>query len=92
MNGTYLIAPSRHPVIHLTVWAHDRQEHMGDSLSWATGRSVPLCGQDRGREWQITGTWAQKWPKHSTYAICRRCRHVANQIDAELSCLEPTAR
>jgi hypothetical protein len=86
VNSVYLVAPSRHHILHLTVWAHDRKRSKDPSVSWTTGRSVPLCAQEFGRDtWQITGPWAEKWPTHSRYRVCGRCREVVEQLAVELT-------
>lgn len=85
MNNTYLIAPSRHQILHLTAWAYDRVKLMDPETPWPTGRYLPLCQQDMGREtWRITGPWAERWPTHRKYAICRRCHKNLAAVFDEL--------
>lgn len=66
-------------VLHLAIWAHDRP---GTALIYGTGRWVPLCGGN-GRPveaWVITGPWAERWPGHAHWPVCRRCRRLVDEF------------
>lgn len=66
----YLLSRPGRP-LHLRVWAYDRLEHQPSY--GPTGRSVPLCGQDLGAGWQLTGPWAERWESHRRGGMCSRC-------------------
>lgn len=77
MSGDYLISRPGRP-LHLTLFAYDGAEHQAD-LRWRSVHCVPLCGQDRGRQWRITGEWAEKWEQHRA-PLCSRCAELLAQM------------
>jgi len=76
--STYLISRPGRP-LHLAVRAYDRAEHQP---GYQTCRFVPLCGQDRGAQWTITGPWAEKWDRYKGSDLCSRCFTVLDGLIA----------
>lgn len=75
--ATYLV-PARGGTLHLSIFVYDEDGFHG--------HRVPLCGQDRGRRWTITGPWAERWPTQSRWRMCSRCHDkVLDLLDDEAS-------
>lgn len=69
----YLISRPGRP-LHLTFWVNS-----GES----TGSYVPLCNQNYGRKWRLTGPLAEKWEQHSQAGFCSRCEEALDKLNAD---------
>ena len=73
----YLISRFGSP-LHLMAYAYDRLERQPEY--YRTGRSVPLCGHDRGARWQVVGPWADEWESYREAGLCRHCLTALHKL------------
>lgn len=80
MSTALVVREDYGTVEHLAIWAYDP---ISGQDSYATGRYVPLCAQERrhDRRWRIVD-WlcAARQARLDRKPLCTRCQHALEQL------------
>ena len=84
----YLMSRPGRP-LHLTAYAYEPAEDQPEY--YLTGRTVPLCGSDRGRRWRFTGPWAERWETDRRGGLCLHCVAELDRLRDAAEAVTPNA-